>query len=66
MKSIVYMISGSLLAGICIYAVAWLKYKKLSLFKPISLDELKHSKKILVKEILEFTPLINQPEAEKN
>lgn len=66
MKSMVYMISGSLLAGICVYAAVWLKYKKLSLFKPITLDELKQSKVLVEEESLEFSPLINQPEAEKN
>lgn len=39
MKMQIYTISGSFLAGICIYAFIWLKYKKIPLFQPIPLSD---------------------------
>lgn len=42
-KKIVYYISGGFLFVICLYAFGWLKYKKMPLFKPITLQELKSS-----------------------
>lgn len=44
-KWVVYSISGALLLTISIYSFAWLKYKKLPLFTPLTLDELKQTQK---------------------
>lgn len=44
MKTTIYSISFSLLLCIAIYAFVWLKYKKLPLFTPMDLDEMKKLK----------------------
>jgi amino acid transporter len=41
MKIKIYSISGAFLAGIVIYAVIWLKYKKMPLFTPLSLEQIR-------------------------
>lgn len=41
MKIQIYSISGGFLLAIVLYAFAWLKYKKLSLFTPIPLEKLR-------------------------
>lgn len=38
MKQDIYLIAGSMLAGICLYAFVWLKYKKEPLFQPMDLE----------------------------
>ncbi|MER1987870.1 MAG: APC family permease [Solibacillus sp.] len=61
MKSSIYTIAFSLLLCIAVYAVVWLKYKKLPLFKPVPIEEMRQLKVDLevpeVPEKIENLPL---------
>jgi len=53
----IYGISGGMMLLICTYAFVWLKYKKLPMFSPITLEELKGDKEGTEEEDSpEFTP----------
>ena len=59
-KLTIYGISGAMMFFICLYAFCWLKYKKMPLFKPISLEELKRENEVLGEveiESIDFLPV---------
>ncbi|WP_137727496.1 hypothetical protein [Lysinibacillus sp. SGAir0095] len=62
-KMMIYGISGGMMLLICLYAFTWLKFKKLPMFTPISLEELKVEKDIVdEEESPEFTPTMEAVE----
>lgn len=62
-KMMIYGISGGMMLLICMYAFIWLKYKKLAMFTPISLEELKGEPESFEEEgSPEFTPTMETVE----
>ncbi|MFJ8262009.1 APC family permease [Rummeliibacillus sp. NPDC094406] len=55
-KRIVYYISGGFMFFICLYAFCWLKFKKMPLFKPVSLEELKSQSVFIEQPIPQIQP----------
>jgi len=64
-KLTIYGISGVMMFFICLYAFCWLKYKKMPLFKPISLEELKHENEFIGESEIESADFLPAMESVK-